>query len=258
MRYPAVSSNSYSSLKNALRILNLFTVDEPELQLHDMMTKLQIGKSTAFRLVHTLMKEGLIVRDPYAKTYRLAASILAMGQTVISKSELCNSSMGILENLAEQTGETAHIAIFKDFQALYLLKIDSRYPANLLSQAGKSNPAHCTSTGQVLLAHQPDCVIKQVIEAGLISYTAKTITDGVKLQYMLQSIREKGYAVSLEELHERGASIAAPVINGKGNVIASVSIAGPTSRINQLTIPKFIKQVQQAADVVTKKLDTRK
>jgi DNA-binding IclR family transcriptional regulator len=257
VRYPALSNHRYSSLRNALRILNLFSDEEPELQLQDITDQLEIGKSTAFRLVHTLLKEGFIVRDPYNKTYRLAASMLAMGQTIITKVDLCHLSLGILEDLAEKTGETAHIAIFKDFQALYLLKIDSRYPGHLLSHAGKQNPVHCTSTGQVLLAYQGGSIIEQVIERGLTAYTSKTITDSVKLKSLLQITRTKGYAVSDEELHERGVSIAAPVMNRNGKVIASVSIAGPSSRINRQTIPKLIKQVQQAADEVSRKLQRR-
>ena len=61
----------YSSLRNALRLLNLFSVDEPELQLEDIASRLEIGQSTAYRLVHTLIEEGFIVSDPSAKSYRL-------------------------------------------------------------------------------------------------------------------------------------------------------------------------------------------
>ena len=75
---------------------------------------------------------------------------------------------------------------------------------------------------------------------------------------LLQTIRTKGYVVSNEELQEKVVLIAAPVMNSKGNVIAPVSIAGQTTRINGLTIPKLIKQVQQAADEVTMKLSTRR
>ena len=60
--------------------------------------------------------------------------------------------------------------------------------------------------------------------------------------------------MSEEELHEGVVSIAAPVKNNKGNVIAAVSIAEPTRRINKQTIPKLIKQVQQASDKVSEKL----
>lgn len=75
---------------------------------------------------------------------------------------------------------------------------------------------------------------------------------------LLQTIRTKGYVVSNEELQEKVVLIAAPVMNSKGNVIAPVSIADQTTRINGLTIPKLIKQVQQAADEVTMKLSTRR
>ena len=111
---------------------------------------------------------------------------------------------------------------------------------------------------KILLANQSDAMIEQVISKGLTSYSAKTITDPEKLRKLLKIIRSQGYAVSQEELHEGGMSIAAPVKNNKGKVIASVSIAGPTSRINQQTISKLTKQVQQAADDITMKLLSKK
>lgn len=254
MRYPAVNNYQYSSLRNALRLLNLFSVDEPELQLEDIAAKLEIGQSTAYRLVHTLIEEDFIVRDPSAKSYRLAASFLAYSQTIITKLDLCRLSLDIIEKLAETTGETAHISVFKDQQVLYLLKIDSSYPVHLLSHAGRKSPVHCTSTGQVLLAYQSDETIEQVINKGLTAYTSKTITDPIKLKNLLKKIRSQEYAVSQEELHKGVVSIAAPVKNAKGNVIAAVSIAGPARRLNKQTIPKLIKQVQQASDRVSKKL----
>jgi IclR family transcriptional regulator, KDG regulon repressor len=254
VRYPAVNDHHYSSLRNALRLLNLFSTDEPELQLADMASRLEIGQSTAYRLVHTLTEEGLIVRDPYAKSYRLAASVLALGHTIITKMDLCHLSLDILEKLAKRTGETAHISVMKEHQVLYLLKMDSAYPVHLLSHAGRKNPIHCTSTGQVLLAYQSPAIMEQIIHKGLASYTSKTITDPLKLKNLLKTIRLQGYAVSQEELHEGVTSIAAPVRNKKGQVIAAVSIAGPTRRINNQTIPTLVKQVQLASDQVSTKL----
>ncbi|MEH7095526.1 IclR family transcriptional regulator [Neobacillus vireti] len=251
-----MNSYHYSSLRNALRLLHLFSVEEPELQLEEIADRLEIGESTAYRLAHTLIMEGFIVRDPSAKSYRLAASVLALGNTLIKKENLYHLSIDSIEKLAMRTGETAHIGILKDFQLLYLLKIDSAHPVHLLSHAGKKNPLHCTSTGQVLLAHQESSTIDHVMEKGLISFTSKTITDSVKLKNLLDTIRAQGYAVSREELHEGVVSIAAPVRNSNSKPIAAVSIAGPITRINERTIPKLIKQVQQAAAEVTTKLQS--
>ena len=136
--------------------------------------------------------------------------------------------LDILEKLAEMTGETAHISVIKEHQALYLLKIDSSYPAQLLSHAGRKNPIYCTSTGQKLLAYQSDAIIEQVISESLTSYTSKTITDLIKLKNLLKTIRSYGYAVSEEELHEGVVSIVVLVKNNVGNVIATVSFADRT------------------------------
>lgn len=244
----------YSSLRNSLRLLNLFSIDEPELNLSEISERLGVAVSTAFRLANTLIKEGLIIRDHNTKYYRPAASILAMGNTILSKIDLCQISRPILEKLAVECGESAHIAVIRDFQAMYLLKIDHIYPVHLLSHTGKSNPAHCTSTGQLLLAYQPDTVIQQFIEKGLKRYTSNTCTDPAVFIQLLTKIRKQGYAVSIEELHKGVSSIAAPVRNKRGKVIAAISIAGPISRINPNSIPKLTKLVQRAADEVSKAL----
>ena len=163
MRYPAISKQTYSSLRNALRLLNLFTMDEPELNFSEIAEKLEVGLSTAHRLTNTLIKESFLIRDPITKNYRPAASILAMGNTIVSQIDLCRCSMPILEKLALESGESSHISVFKDTEVIYLLKVYSTYPVDLLSHAGRVTPAHCTSTGQVILAYQDEKTINKLL-----------------------------------------------------------------------------------------------
>lgn len=254
MRYPKINKESSSSMKNALRLLNLFTMDEPELSLSQLADKLQVGISTAHRLTNTLLIEGFLTKDPQTKKFRLGASILGMGNTIITHNHLCDTSIPILEKLALATGETAHIAIIREYKAIYLIKIDSKHPVHLLSHAGKQNPIHCTSSGQVILAFQPEAMIEQVIARGLPKFTAKTITISFEFKQLLQKIRSQGFSISEEELHDGVSSIAAPVKNIAGDVIASISIAGPVSRVNSDTFPKLIKLVKQAANRVSEQL----
>lgn len=254
MRYPSINKESISSMRNALRLLNLFTMVEPELSLSELAQKLQIGISTAHRLTHTLMLEGFLTKDPQTKKFRLGASILGMGNTIITQNHLCRISIPVLEKLAINTGETAHIAILRDYQAIYLIRMDSKHPVHLLSHAGKQNPIHCTSSGQAILAFQSEKMIDGVIARGLQQYTVNTITTPVEYKQLLLKIRNQGYSFSAEELHEGVSSIAVPVKNISGQVIASISIAGPVSRINQNTLPRLVKIVKQAADKVSEQL----
>ncbi|GAE26583.1 transcriptional regulator [Halalkalibacter wakoensis JCM 9140] len=253
MRYPAISKESFSSMRNALRLLNLFTIEEPELTLSDIAEKLQVAPSTAHRLIHTLLYSGMLVKEPLTKMYRPSSSILSMGNTFLSKYNLCQISIPILEELTQKTGETAHVSIIRESKVIYLYKVDSQHPVHLLSHAGKQNPIHCTSTGQVILAYQRDEIIQQVIDAGLPSYTSETIVSEVKFRERLSIIQKQGYAVSQEELHLGVTSIAAPIFY-KGQVIASVSIAGPTVRMKGPKLETLIKSVKLASTTISKKM----
>lgn len=247
MRYPAINKKRISSMRNALRLLSLFTMDEPELNLSQLAGKLEVGLSTAYRLTNTLIYEGFIIKDPHTKCYRLATSILGMGTTIISQIDICHIAMPILEKLVSETGETAHLSILKGNQVVYLHKVESNHPVHLLSHTGKQNPFHCTSSGQVILAYQQESKIEKVLDMGLASYTTKTITSEKKMRKLLSTIRNQGFAISKEEMHEGVISIAAPITDIAGNVIASLSIAGPTSRISSLKIPILVKVVKKLA-----------
>ncbi|WP_338044790.1 helix-turn-helix domain-containing protein [Paenibacillus periandrae] len=69
-----------SSVKNSLRILNSFSIDQPELRVSDLADKLEIGRSTVSRLLSTLASEGYVMKDPDTKKYRLGLRILTLNR----------------------------------------------------------------------------------------------------------------------------------------------------------------------------------
>ncbi|MFC4766521.1 IclR family transcriptional regulator [Effusibacillus consociatus] len=238
----------FTTLESALHLLDLFSLDEPELGISDIAGRLGIANSTAHRLVTTLMTEGFITKDQHTKLYRLGTSILALGNIVTWQSEIHKISHPVLEVLVQRSNETAHIGVLRGFEVIYLNKMECSHPVRLLSYLGKRNPAHCTSTGQVLLAHQPPKVIEDFLQKKLERYTSKTITDSTTLLNRLKQIKEQGYSLSVEELHEGVSSISAPIRNPKGQVVAAITIAGPIQRINTRTIPNLIELVMKSAN----------
>lgn len=245
----------FTSLENALRLLDLLSVDEPELGIYEMAERLGIADSTAHRLATTLMSEGFITQDPNTKLYRLGASVLALGHVVTGQSKLYTASKAALQLLVNQSNETAHIGVLREFDVVYLNKIECSHPIRLLSHLGKRNPVHCTSSGQVLLAHQPSSYINAFLQRGLEQYTSRTITDPAALLKRLERIKEQGFSFCEEEMHEGASSLSAPVRNRKGQVTACVTLAGPMQRINQYTASKLVKLIIQTANEISKQLD---
>ncbi|KAA9025720.1 IclR family transcriptional regulator [Niallia endozanthoxylica] len=250
--------NYLSSVKNALRILNSFTMDEPEKKISEIASSLGLNKSTVSRTMATLASEGFVFKDPETKTYRLGFSILTLSGVINSNMDIYRESQPVLNKIVETTGETAHISIFDQLEVVYLQKVECNHPVRYLTHVGKRNPPYCTSSGKVFMAFADDKVVEAIIENGLQKYTKNTITDPDKLKAHLKEIREKGFAYSFEEFSEGVVTIAAPIYDYTGKVIASLSIVGPKQRISQQKIPSFAKKIISSSLEISRNMGYKK
>ncbi|MBB6445234.1 IclR family transcriptional regulator [Bacillus benzoevorans] len=247
MESKSAGENYLSSVKNALRILNSFTMEESEKKISDISTSLGLNKSTVSRTMATLASEGFVYKDPETKKYRLGFSILTLSGIINSNMDIYKESQPVLNKLVEHIGETAHISILDHLEVIYLQKVECNHPVRFLTHVRKRNPAYCTSSGKVILAHSGDDLVKAIIDNGLKKYTRNTITDPDKLRAHLKEIREMGYAYSVEEFSEGVITIAAPIYDYTGRVIAALSVVGPKQRIQQHKIPAIAKKVMSAS-----------
>ena len=246
-----------SSVKNALRILKSFSMDEPEKKVSDLSTSLGLNKSTVSRTMATLASEGFVFKDPDTKKYRLGLSILSLSGIVNSNMDVYRESQSILNRLVESIGETAHISLLDQLDVIYLQKVECNHPVRFLTHIGRRNPAYCTSSGKVLLAYSDEAVVEAVISKGLKKFTKNTITDPQKLRAHLEEIRKTGYTFSFEELNEGVNSIAAPIFDYRGKVVAALSVVGPKQRIQSHKLSGFSKKIIEAAMEVSERMGYR-
>ncbi len=66
------------------------------------------------------------------------------------------------------------------------------------------------------------------------------ITNHSQLKSDLLQVREKGYAIALEELESGLNALAVPIRNHEGEVIACVSVSGPSHRFTEEYIYEII------------------
>lgn len=249
-------NNDYllSSVKNALRILRSFTMDEPELKISRLAEKLGISKSAVSRLMSTLASEGFVKKDPETQKYRLGVSVLALSNIVTSHMELHKEALPVLHQLVSDTKETAHIAIREGFDLVYLHKVKCKQPIRIFSYIGSRNPLYCTSAGKVILAHQEESFVESIVQKGLVRHASNTITNADDLRACLKKVREQGYAFSISELKEGVTSIAAPIRDYTGNVIAAINVVGPNDRISKAKIPWFVQKVVKAGQIISRNM----
>ncbi|GIN63348.1 IclR family transcriptional regulator [Robertmurraya siralis] len=246
---------SVQSVDRALTILEILQENSKGLGVTDLAKQLHVSKSTAHRLLMSLLKKGFVQKDMETDKYLLGLKLIEFGQNVSENLDIRKLASGYLHELVEISGETAHLAILDNNEIVYIDKIESSATIRMYSKIGKRAPLHCTGIGKAVLAFLPEEKIKQIIdENGLKKFTDKTITDKEEMLAHLSEIKRRGYSIDDEE-HELGINCAAaPILNHKGEVVAGISVAGPLMRISKEKLSRIAKEVLRVSQEISRLL----
>jgi len=214
-----------NSIKKAIQMLNLFSAKAPEISLGELSKELKVHKSTAYRIAVTLVEGGLLRWNPRKGSYSLGLKILNLSDSLMSSLELRTLARPYLKKLVCEINETVHLAILDQGEAVYLDKLEAGRSIRIFSAIGKRAPGHCTALGKVLLADLPPEKIRLALSnTNLKCYTPATITSIPALLDHLKEVREKGYALDLEEHEPLISCIAVPIKDFTRMTIAALSM----------------------------------
>jgi len=243
------------AIERAVSILNVFSVDEPELGVTEIAERVGLHKSTVHRFMVNLDAAGLVERNPRSGRYRLGLHIFELGGLVMQRMNLWDEALPFLEGLVRDTGETGHLAVLDGGEAIYIERVEARRPLRVPSAIGRGYPAHATNLGKVLLADLPrERVVEIVATHGLAAYTRNTITELPELELELERIRERGYAIDDEEYDEGLRCIGAGVRDHSGRVVSALGIGGPVTRITPERVEELSRLVINAARGLSRRL----
>jgi DNA-binding IclR family transcriptional regulator len=243
------------SLLHGLEILEMFDRHRDVIGIGEMARHLGLHRSTASRLAATLASAGYLEPVGEPGRYRLAGKLVVLGELASPAGDVRGVALPFLTSLVEQLGETGHLAVLEGSEAVTVEVVDGWHSVRMHSWVGKRSPAHCSSMGKALLADlSPGDVDALYPDASLAARTANTITDLARLQRCLAEIRRRGYAVDWQELEVHLCCVAAPVFARSGRVVASISVSGPDSRINEVTVASVAPAVRRAAAQISDRL----
>ncbi len=69
-------------LEKAMGLLNIVSTARNPMTFTELLRTASLPKATLHRILATLMREGLLRHDPYAKTYRLGFRLLELAHEV--------------------------------------------------------------------------------------------------------------------------------------------------------------------------------
>ncbi|HYZ01127.1 MAG TPA: IclR family transcriptional regulator [Candidatus Binatia bacterium] len=253
-----MSAQTLYSVHNAARLLCAFQAADSELGVTELARRLGLAKSVVYRMLRTLMVEGLIEQDVETGGYRLGIKLWELGCLVSSHAELHRAATIVVDELHNRTGDSVHVAVLDGVEVVYVERREAQRTLDSLGEVGHRNYAHSTATGKVLLAFLPPAELdRRLARAQLARQTPHTITDPDRLRRELGRVREQGYAENVNESRLELSSVAAPIRGEGGAVVAAVSIVAASARLAGETRRRYTAAALTTAAEISERLGYR-
>ena len=215
-----------TGVASAARILREFGKHDTQLGVSQLGRRVGVGKSTAHRIIWTLVEEGLLEKVEGTGLFRLTTTMRSLGASAETAQRLHEAATIPLDHLRTLTDGTLHIGILDGADVLYVERREGPGAIPVFRSVGARNSAHLTSSGKVLVAFLPPDQQERLVAAmRLTAKTPRTITSRSAFLAELAKVRRQGYAENRGESQPGICSIAAPVRDPLGRVVASVSVA---------------------------------
>lgn len=234
-------------LRNAMAVLDLFTLTRRDLGVIEAANLLGRPKSTMSRWLSSMESAGFLVRDRTTSRYRISMRMAALGEVARQTTTLQREARPILERLAATTGETTNLAILDGTVAVNIEGAVSPRPIMHVGWVGRRLPLHVSAAGKALLAWLDDADLMRILPEELERYTAWTITDIDLLRADLSRSVERGYTVAWAEMESDMVAVGAPVRDHSGLVVGALAVSAPTSRVSSESTTDLGTHVVSAA-----------
>ncbi len=239
------------SVLAALDLLDCFSQRE-DFGVSEIARNIGVAKSTAHRLLTTLCARGFTERDEETGRYRLGMHLYELGHLAVSRSDIRNAALPILQEMHQRTGATAHIGVPDGDEVIYLERIIGRESLQLWANVGRRLPSVSTSSGKAMYAFSPRFANGRLQGPVPVAFSTDSTVAG-RYRVALQETVKRGFALSVDESVRGLTSIAAPVLGHDGVARAAVSLVGPTAKM-LADIQNPARLVQFAAKKLSREL----
>lgn len=248
------ATTGVQSVDRAVSVLEILA-QRGEAGVSEVAAEIDVHKSTAFRLLGALESRGLVEQTTERGKYRLGFGIVRLAGAVTGRIDVTQQSRPVCERLAEEIGETVNIGVLQEHYAVNLYQVRGPGAVGAHNWVGQLTPPHATSSGKILLAHLPAKDRARLLgEFGMKKLTPHTITAKTKLEKNLAEARERGYAVTFEELEVGLHAMAAPIRSRDGEVVAAISASGPAYRFTEERMREVAPALVGGAEEISHRL----
>lgn len=185
-------------VERVLHLLICFQTHGDGLSLTELAKMTSLSPATATRLLRVLERYEFIRRGP-DRLYRLGPQVMQLGLAALQDMSLYEIARPHLRQLAEETGESAHLGVLLgETSVLYVDQVSSRQAVQAGMWIGRTVPVSNTAIGAAIQGR----------------------------------VDRNGYVARRDAVEPDVSSVAAPIYDQASTIVGAINIIGPTYRIS--------------------------
>jgi IclR family transcriptional regulator, acetate operon repressor len=253
---PAARSRTAGINRSVARALNLLldiARSSKAQSFVDLQKRHKLPKATLHKLLATLETLDFLRRDEETGKYSIGLTAMEVSATGAARPEdLSNLLAPVLQKLVDEWNETCHLGILNGGEELILKRLDPpEQVVRLATPVGRRHPAYASAGGLASLAARFDESVFAGLPEELPQLTKNTIKTREELLARLDDVRDRGYALDLEEAYigVRCVGVAAVV---PGWPVVHISFSLPLQRASLERLRALAKPLLAAAKEIEK------
>lgn len=238
------------SIARGLDVIQVFDAEHPAMTLSEVAARAELPRPTARRILTTLEVLGFVHRAD--DKFLLTARVLDLGSAYIGSMQIWQVVRPNLVELVHQVHESCSVAQLDGSDIVYVARVAVPKLVTLSVTIGTRFPAFATSLGKVLLASLETDELDRVLETPSRSgITPRWHPGRRELDSELRTVRERGFAVTDEQLALGIRSVGTAIKDDDGRTVAAVNVnASSAETALSVLTEHHLPLLQKAAEAI--------
>ncbi|MGL4779665.1 MAG: IclR family transcriptional regulator [Bacteroidales bacterium] len=254
---PEIQEDPYKvpNLEKGLKILEVLVESQEGLTLQDIRSKVEVSQTTAYRILHTLIRLNYVYYIDNSKRYMISSKMLSLGFKTLHERNLHEIVLPYLKNIRDEVKETVCFGVLSSDKVMFIEQALGSHPFCFVLTPGKLINLHCSAPGKALIAAMPDNMRDFYLnKIDFIRYNDRTITNLDSYLSELHDVQELGYALDKEEEMTGIMCIGSAIIDHTGIPCGSIWLVGPKDRLDPETIHKDAEIIKSVCLKISQEL----
>jgi DNA-binding IclR family transcriptional regulator len=216
------------ALAKALSVLELFSPETPELRITDIARMAEMNRSSAQRIVHTLVETGLLSRDERSATLTLSHRVADLAHTYLASSNLIEFAMPTLVDLNAATGLSCDLWLLDKDDVITLARVPSPAASLTIAPTGQRLPMAASAPGRALLGLMSEAERQSCLQR-LVQNHRLSPASATPIEKRVEEEKGRGFAFDAADGKPGQTMLAVAFCNAAGEPLAAISLAGSSS-----------------------------